>query len=96
MGSTAEQAVKGGSFLVEEIRPDQIFVPEEITEEQELMAKTAEEFINKDVLPHLEQLEKQDLELTKKLLRKAGDLGLLGADVPEPMAVSVLIKSPRR
>jgi alkylation response protein AidB-like acyl-CoA dehydrogenase len=83
MGSTAEQAVKGGSFLVEEIRPDQIFVPEEITEEQELMAKTAEDFINKDVLPHLEQLEKQDLELTKKLLRKAGDLGLLGADVPE-------------
>jgi len=83
MSNTAEKALKGGSFLVDEITPDQMFVPEDLTEEQQMIAKTTQDYIQNEVLPHMETLEKQDLELTKKLLRKAGDLGLLGADVPE-------------
>lgn len=83
MGSTAEKALKGGSFLVDDVFPDQMYTPEDMTDEQKMMAKTTEDFIAKEVLPHIETLEKQDFELTKKLLKKAGDLGLLGADVPE-------------
>jgi alkylation response protein AidB-like acyl-CoA dehydrogenase len=83
MSNTAEKALKGGSFLVDELTPDQMFVPEDLTEEQQMIAKTTQDYIQNEVLPHMETLEKQDLELTKKLLRKAGDLGLLGADVPE-------------
>ncbi|GGH75261.1 alkylation response protein AidB-like acyl-CoA dehydrogenase [Pullulanibacillus pueri] len=82
MGKTTQE-IKGGSFLVEEITADQIFVPEDMSDEQKLMAKTADDFVRKEVMPHLETLEKQDLELTTKLLKQAGDLGLLGADVPE-------------
>lgn len=83
MGNTAEKALKGGSFLVEDITPEQLYVPEDMTEEQQMIAKTTQDYIQKDVLPHMDTLEAQDLELTKKLLKKAGDLGLLGADVPE-------------
>ncbi|WEG13754.1 acyl-CoA dehydrogenase family protein [Pullulanibacillus sp. KACC 23026] len=83
MGNTAEKALKGGSFLVDDLDPSQLFVTEDLTEEQKMIAKTTEDYIKKEVRPHIDTLENQDLELTKKLLKKAGDLGLLGADVPE-------------
>lgn len=83
MGDTME-AIKGGSFLVEDVSPDQLHTPEDFSEEQLMMAKTTADFIEKDVVPHFETLVHQDWELTRKLLEKAGELGLLGADVPEP------------
>lgn len=83
MSSTTGHALKGGSFLIEDLLPEQLYTPEDFSDEQKLMAKTTEDYIKKEVLPNIETLEKQDLELTKKLLKKAGDLGLLGADVPE-------------
>ncbi len=79
MASTTGEALKGGSFLIDDLTPEQLYTPEDITDEQKLMAKTTEDYIKKEVLPHIETLEKQDLELTKKLLKKAGDLGLLGS-----------------
>lgn len=82
MGNTTE-AIKGGSFLVDDLDPQQLHTPEDFSEEQKLMAKTTADYIEKDVLPHAETLVKQDWELTRKLLEKAGDLGLLGADIPE-------------
>ncbi|TCP23497.1 alkylation response protein AidB-like acyl-CoA dehydrogenase [Scopulibacillus darangshiensis] len=83
MGSTTDKLIKGGAFVIDDLDLNRMFVPEDITDEQKMMAKTTEDYIRKEVLPHKEELEKQDLELTKKLLKKAGDLGLLGADVPE-------------
>ncbi len=73
----------GGVFLLEGPHPDQVFTPEEFGAEARLMAQTADEFLKKEVLPHTERLENHDLELMHRLMQKAGELGLLGADVPE-------------
>lgn len=83
MADISEKHVKGGAFVIEDIEPDDLFTPEDFTEEHLMIAKTTEDYIKKDVLPYVDRLEKQDLDLTKKLLKKAGDIGLLGADVPE-------------
>ena len=83
MANTLESVVKGGSFLIDEIRPDQVFTPEDFTEEHHMIAKTTEEFVEKEVLPLVEKLENHEFEHSVKLLKKAGELGLLGTDVPE-------------
>lgn len=75
--------VKGGSFVIDSASWEAITTPEDLTEEQAMIADAAEHFIENEVLPHDEELEKLDYRLTVKLLRKAGELGLLGADVPE-------------
>ena len=72
----------GGNFLLNETDPNLVFTPEDLSSEQRLMAQTAEKFMEKEVLPKLEELEHQQDGLSPKLLRKAGDLGLLGMDVP--------------
>jgi len=75
--------VKGGSFLVEPRDPHDVFTPEDLSEEQRQIAKTAVEFLTNEVLPAAADIEAKKLEVTKALLRKAGDLGLMGVDVPE-------------
>src|SRR6266581_2014225 len=72
----------GGNFLLAETDPSLVFTPEDLSAEQRLMAQTAEKFMDKDVLPNLEALEHQEAGLTPKLFRKAGELGLLGMEVP--------------
>lgn len=74
---------KGGSFLWEEISSQEIFTSEDFTEEHKLIIKTAEDFIENEVLPHMEEIEHKDFELTIKLMRMAGKLGFLGADIDE-------------
>ncbi|MBM7646410.1 alkylation response protein AidB-like acyl-CoA dehydrogenase [Scopulibacillus daqui] len=81
--SKTSEVLKGGAFLIDALSPEQLFTPEDFSEEHKMIAKTTEDYIKKEVLPHVEELENKDLELTKKLLKKAGDLGLLGGDVPE-------------
>lgn len=83
MERTVGSAVKGGSFLLDEITPQQVFTPEDYTEEHELIAKTTENFIVNEVLPELEYLEQHEFDRSVRLLKAAGQLGLLGADVPE-------------
>jgi alkylation response protein AidB-like acyl-CoA dehydrogenase len=83
MGKATEQLIKGGSFLIEDIPSDRIFTPEDFTEEHKMMAKTTEEFVINDVVPHLEDIENHQFDKSVKLLKKAGELGLLGVDVPE-------------
>jgi alkylation response protein AidB-like acyl-CoA dehydrogenase len=83
MGKTTKQLIKGGSFLIEDIPSERVFTPEDFTEEHKMMAKTTEEFIINDVLPHLEDIENHQFDKSVKLLKKAGELGLLGVDVPE-------------
>jgi alkylation response protein AidB-like acyl-CoA dehydrogenase len=78
-----KELIRGGSFLINAGSADEMFTLEEITEEQKMMAQTTEDFIRNEVRPHMEELEHQNFDLSVKLLKKAGELGLLAADVPE-------------
>lgn len=82
MGSVKDKII-GGSFVIEDVSPEAIVTPEDFTEEQRMFAETTRQFIEAEVLPHDEQLEKLDYDLTVKLMRKAGELGLLSSDIPE-------------
>src|SRR5579864_2621729 len=73
----------GGSFLIGERTPDDIFTPEDFTEQHLLIAQTAEEFANKEIVPNIEKMEHKDFAVTRELVKKAGELGLSGVDVPE-------------
>lgn len=76
-------APKGCSFLIEEVGSEVIFSPEHFTEEQRMFAATANEFMEREVLPHVEQLEEQDFDKMVEVIRKAGEVGILQIDVPE-------------
>ncbi|MGG3923237.1 acyl-CoA dehydrogenase family protein, partial [Geobacillus thermodenitrificans] len=83
MAKTVENAIQGGSFLIEDIPAERVFTPEDFTDEHQMIAKTTEEYVNNEVLPQLEHLENHEFDRSVKLLRKAGELGLLSADIPE-------------
>ncbi|MFC7370920.1 acyl-CoA dehydrogenase family protein [Fictibacillus iocasae] len=83
MSNTIEKVFKGGAFLVEDIEAADIFTPEDFSEEHLMIAKTTEEYVVKDVVPNIEEMENHNFDVSRKLLTKAGELGLLGADVPE-------------
>jgi alkylation response protein AidB-like acyl-CoA dehydrogenase len=76
-------AARGGSFLIEDRTPDEVFTPEDLSEEQRMIADTAGEFMESDVAPKIPQILKLEYDVTRQLLKKAGDLGLLGIEVPE-------------
>jgi alkylation response protein AidB-like acyl-CoA dehydrogenase len=73
----------GGRFVIEDALPSATVTPEDFNEEQRMMADAAQQFVEGEIFPLDEQLEGLDYELTVKLMRQAGELGLLGADVPE-------------
>lgn len=83
--TTRESARKvlGGAFVIEDLDCRRVTTPEDFTEEHRMIAGTTEDFVAAEILPLDEEIEKLDYELTVKLLRKAGELGLLGAEVPE-------------
>lgn len=81
--TTTNELIKGGAFLTEDITPDRVFTPEDFSDEQKMIAKTAEDYVKNEVLPVVDKLENHEFEHSVKLLKSAGDLGLLGADVPE-------------
>ncbi|RIJ63934.1 acyl-CoA dehydrogenase family protein [Rummeliibacillus sp. POC4] len=74
--------IKGGSFLTEDIDAGRVFTPEDFTDEQKMIAKTTEDYIQTEVLPVVDNLENHEFEHSVRLLKKAGELGLLAADVP--------------
>ena len=74
---------KGGSFLFEESKAEDVFTREDISEEQQMFARVAEEFMRKEVLPRAEQIYAKDWSVTIDLLRQAGELDLLRVDIPE-------------
>lgn len=78
-----EWKVRGGGFVVGEVDPADIFTPEEIRPEQKEIAGLAREFVEKEVFPKADEIEKGNLELTVELLKQMGELGLLGAEIPE-------------
>src|ERR1700758_2894860 len=75
--------ISGGSFLLDTRRPDEVFTPEDFTEQQQLIGQTAEEFTVNEILPNVEKMEHKDFSISRSLLKKAGDLGLSGVEVPE-------------
>jgi len=74
--------IAGGQFLTTAVNPNDVYVREDLTEEQRLFGQTAAEFMQKEVLPVVERLYKHDWELTRQLLKKASDLDLLRLEIP--------------
>ena len=74
---------RGGEFIIKETSPENIFTPEDFSEEQKMMKQAVIDFIDKEVWPHKERFEKKDYKLTEEVMRKAGELGFLGIAVPE-------------
>jgi len=81
--TTATSILRGGEWLIQSSDADSVFSPERLTEEHRLIGRTAQEFVDNEVLPKLEQLETKDWALSRELVRLAASLGLLGVDVPE-------------
>ncbi len=79
----AKQRIKGGSFLIEQRTPEEIFTPEDVTDQHRLIARTAEEFMQKEVLPRVREIEDKNLPLLRELLKKAAEIGLPATDIPE-------------
>lgn len=75
--------VKGGAFLIEKRQPEEIFTPEDFTEEHRMIAETTRQFVDNEVVPRIDELEQHDWKLARELVRKAADLGLIGANIPE-------------
>ena len=83
MAEAAATAVRGGSWLLEDIPAGNSFTPERMTEEQRLIDQTTREFVEGEVLERNDQLEAKDWDLARRLLLRCGELGILGTDVPE-------------
>ncbi len=75
--------MKGGEYLIKDVRPDEIFIPEEFDEEQLMIAQTCQDFVETEVAPHFDALDRHEEGLMPALLKKAGEMGLLGIAVPE-------------
>ncbi len=85
MATTAvpKTRISGGSFLLDERRPEEIFTPEDFTEQHQLIGQTAEEFATNEIVPNIEKIEHKDFSVTRDLLKKAGELGLSSVEIPE-------------
>ncbi|MCK5856580.1 MAG: acyl-CoA dehydrogenase family protein [Bacteroidales bacterium] len=79
----SNNALKGGEFLIKQSAAADIFIPEEFNEEQRMIAQTCRDFTETQVLPNVDQLDTHDRELLAKLMKGAGDLGILGISLPE-------------
>lgn len=80
-----EKLVKGGEFMVQDIDARDIFIPEEFDEEQKMIADTCRDFLDAEVFPNLDKIDKQEDNIARTLLEKAGELGLLGISTPEEL-----------
>lgn len=78
-------AIKGGEFIIRNTRPEEIFTPEEWTEEHQMIAKMCDDFIAQEVTPNLDRIDKMEEGLMPSIIEKAGELGMLGLSVPESL-----------
>ena len=79
----AKAKIKGGSFLIEQPKPEEVFTPEDLTDQHRLIAQTAEEFMAREIVPRIREIEEKDFVLLRELLRKAAEIGLPATDVPQ-------------
>ncbi|MEJ6589886.1 MAG: acyl-CoA dehydrogenase family protein [Crocinitomicaceae bacterium] len=80
---SANQPIKGGEFIIRNTEPKDIFTPEEFSEEHNMIAQMCDDFIAQEILPHLDRIDSLEEGLMPSLLKKAGELGLLGLSIPE-------------
>lgn len=78
-----KEYIKGGAFLIEDSAADEIFTPEDLTEEHIMIGDTTKEFVDNEVTPQIEAMENHAWEVARQLVAQAGELGLLGATIPE-------------
>jgi len=78
-------AIRGGEFLIKDITINEVFIPEEFDEEQLMIAESCSEFVETEIAPHFNELDNHEEGLMPSLLKKAGELGLLGISVPEEL-----------
>ena len=81
--SSAISTLRGGEWLLKDSDADTVFTPERLTHEHRLIAQTAQAVVDNEILPQLDRLEQKDWALARQFLKRCGELGLLGADVPE-------------
>jgi butyryl-CoA dehydrogenase len=81
--ATTPNVIPGGSFLIADATPEDIFTPEDLSEEQQEIARTTAEFAEKSILPRAAEIEAKNFAVTRELLLEAGKLGLLAVDIPE-------------
>ena len=84
--------VAGGSFLISETTPADVFTPEDLNEEQRLVRQTVRDFADQELKPNLARIDEKDWALTRRLLRSLGDMGILGIEVPAAYGGSELDK----
>src|SRR5512133_584622 len=77
------KVLKSGEFLVANVESKDVFIPEEFNEEQRMIAQTCQDFLTSEVYPNVDKVDKQDRELMKSMLKKSGELGLMGISIPE-------------
>ncbi len=83
MSKETKEILRGGQFLVKETKCEDVFTPEDFTEEQTMMKEAVMEFNDREIIPHKARFEAKDYALTEEVMRKAGELGFLGVSVPE-------------
>ena len=81
--SNKKDLLRGGQFLVKETKAENVFTPEDFSDEQKMMRDSVQEFVNRELMPKREEFEKKNYELTEDLMKKAGEMGFLGVSVPE-------------
>ena len=75
MEKIVTKEINGGDFLISKTEPNQVFTPEDFSEEQKMIKESVIEFVDREVLPNKQRFEKKDYALTESLMKKAGDLG---------------------
>lgn len=85
MSENNQSPIKGGEFIIRKTAPSEIFIPENWTEEQKMIAAMCDEFVAAEITPNMERIDKMEEGLMPSLMEKAGELGLLGMSVPEEL-----------
>ncbi|SOC81419.1 hypothetical protein SAMN06296241_2995 [Salinimicrobium sediminis] len=81
--SNKKDLLRGGQFLVKETKAEDVFTPEDFSDEQKMMRESVQDFVDREIMPKREEFEKKNYELTEELMKKAGEMGFLGVSVPE-------------
>src|SRR5437773_10738414 len=81
--TVSPSTLKGGAFLIQDTAPEDVFTPEDFTDEHRQIAQTTEEFALKEIVPNIDKIEHKDFSATRELIKKASELGLTSVDIPE-------------
>jgi len=72
----------GGEFLISDVLPEDVFIPEDISREHKMVYESAVDFVKKEIIPNVERIEEKNESFARSLIRKTGELGLNGIDIP--------------